>query len=193
MCRQPEGAKHLRERVQALAGARRGKTNLWIGTDPRAKRSVAGAAASLGDFPPEAALGRGKSHQMGERSGSPQEILPEVRPQPAPHLFELAAPARHRPSMGGAAVSQISSFYTAIGSTVASPGSLQDPHTGKNCLLGFQTDVASVSTIEVWVRKTIRRTSICNSEFGQVLVEIQQFHTSRFCWWRRQTLPGIFG
>lgn len=45
----------------------------------------------------------------------------------------------------------------------------------------------------MWVRKTICRTSNCNTDFGLALVEIQQVHTIRFCWSLRQTPPpGIF-
>lgn len=77
----------------------------------------------------------GESHQVGGYLGPPQEILPEGRSQPTPHLFELAALAHHRPSMGSAAVSQTSSIHTAVTPTATSPGSLQDPRTGDNWVL----------------------------------------------------------
>lgn len=131
--------RHPRERAQPCVGKTRGKTSLRNALDQNRSQGKAehGWCCHLPrGLSTQGCSGKGGNHsRWGGCLGPPQEILPEGRSQPTPHLSDLAALAHHRPSMGSAAVSQTSSIRTAVTPTATSPGSLQDPRTGDNWVL----------------------------------------------------------
>lgn len=145
----------------------------------------AGAATSPGDLPWEG----GTSHQMGDCSGPLQEILPTGRLQPAPYPSGLTALALHRTSTGKCCCipTIFPTLHTAASSTAASPGSPQDSFSGTTGLQNWHCvckHSLSVSPKNLYADPA--------DPFGLAMVEMQQVHAIRFCWWLRQTFPGIF-